>query len=90
MDSSRTVLVNGSTAGALVVPGIEINDVLRTVQSQDRTTGVTADLTAEFVISDEDEIDNSGATVPTDSTGDNLYVRFWDRNWLEQEFLTPG
>ncbi len=87
IDGQRTTLANGAAAGPIVIPEIAINDILISVQSQDRTTGVVADLLSEFTISDADEIDNTGGTA---TTGDNLYVRWFDRDWLEQEFFTPG
>ena len=87
IDGVRNQLANGDAAGAIPLPGIELNDIIILVQSQDRTTGVVADLTSEFSISAVDEIDNTGGTA---TTGDNLYVRYFDRNWEEQTFFTPG
>lgn len=78
-------LVNGAAAGVLAVPGIELNDIIVLVQSQDRTTGAVADLTSDFSIPADDQI-----TSAIDTTGDNLYVRYFDRDWKEDTFFTPG
>ena len=87
IDGVINQLANGTTAGAVALPGIALNDIIIFVQSQDRTTGAVADLTSEFSISAVDEIDNSGGT---DTTGDNLFIRYFDRDFQEQTFFTPG
>ena len=90
IDGVQDRLANGTTAGTPIpVAEIEINDVLVLVESQDRTTGAVADLTDEFTIEVAGQIVNDAGT-GTDTTGDNLYVRYFDRDWKEQTFFLPG
>lgn len=71
-------LISGGSAGAHTATGITVDDDLDEVLHF--TSGaLTADLTAEFTISDADEIDNTGGT---DTSSDQLLVRWTTRgNW---------
>jgi hypothetical protein len=66
-------LIDGGSAGAHVVTGIAVEDVLISVIHN--TAGALVDLTDEFTISDADEIDNAEGT---DTTNDQLLV-IWRR-----------
>lgn len=66
----RTFIATGGAAGAIVVTGITPSDRLAFVLNL--TDAV--DLTSEFTISDDDEIDNAGGTA---TTGDSLWVGWW-------------
>lgn len=74
----RATIIGGGAAGAHVVTGIAVGDNLVAVLQIDATdvSETYADLTAEFTISDTDEIDNAGGT---DTTGCGLVVVYEDR-----------
>ena len=73
--STRQDAIAGGSAGALVLSGVKATDrlisVLRLNRDATAATIDITDVTAEFTISDDDEIDNAGGT---DTTGDSLIV----------------
>lgn len=68
-------IIAGGAAGAHVVTGIETTDTLLAVIEIDATDAseTFADLTSEFTISDDDEIDNAAGTT---TTGSGLLVTY--------------
>jgi hypothetical protein len=72
---TRQDAIAGGAAGALVLTGIKATDRLISVLRVNRDATAAnidvTDVTAEFTISDDDEIDNTGGT---NTTGDALIV----------------
>lgn len=73
----RTSYVDGGAAGPLVLTGIRARGD-RIISVWNITT--PEDLTAEFSISDDDEIDNTGGTATTEAV---LAVAWYDNDWGE-------
>lgn len=66
--------INGDVAGDHAVSRIKLNDHLVAVIEVTTTTAALVDRTAEFTISADAEIDNTGGT---DTSGDGLIV-LWE------------
>lgn len=58
----RATLIAGGAAGNLTVTGINVGDRLVYVSSEDDTSGITVNLTAEFSITAANTINNAGGT----------------------------
>jgi hypothetical protein len=71
----KRFLLSGGSAGNLTVTGIATTDRLVAVLSEDATSGVTVDLTAEFSITATNTINNTGGTATTGKTVIVLYER---------------
>jgi len=69
----KQFVASGGAAGAIVVTGILSTDELISAIEQDGTSGLFTDLTSEFTISDDDEIDNTDGTA---TTGDQVIVTY--------------
>lgn len=65
--------IAGAVAGAHVVTGIRLGDRLISVIEEEAVTGLETDLTSEFTISDDDEIDNAAGT---DTSADTLKITY--------------
>lgn len=70
----KVLVCDGDSAGPVVCAGIEAGDLLVSVIMFD--SGVPSDLTSEFTITANDEIDNTGGT---DTTGNKLVVNVISR-----------
>jgi hypothetical protein len=88
----RTAYIAGGSAGAHTLTGIQDDfDMIIQVthlaltEGAPNTFSAPDDLTSEFTISDDDEIDN---TAGTDSTGGLLIVVWYDADWGMQS--DPG
>lgn len=78
----KMAVVAGGAAGAIAVTGIEVEDQLLAVVGFGLTEGTPntidpVNLTDEFTVSADDEIDNTGGTA---TTGDVLFVLYNDKN----------
>lgn len=77
LPAMRLAIIAGGVAGAHVVTGIKVGDVINEVLEQDGVSGLLVDLTSEFSITAADTIDNTGGT---DTSGDFLIVRYFARS----------
>lgn len=71
-------IIAGDVDGTHTVVGIQVTDRLVQVYEEDGTSGITTDLTGEFIISGPNQVTN----FITDTTGDQLII-VYEKNGLD-------